>query len=156
MKYYIDGYNYLFLLNKEEKSFEDQRESLLNEFATLLMDFKARVIIVFDAYKTHGEKSCINYKNLNVVYTPHNQSADDYLIERVELSKVPKAITVVSNDKRLLKQVSYLSGSISSFETFLAFVKKKTKKAKDFKPSSMSNKEFNRYEEEFKKRMKKI
>ena len=55
------------------------------------------------------------------------QTADDFILERIALSKFPFNISVISNDKKLLKEVLNLKAHAYSFEKFLKKLNKKQK-----------------------------
>jgi len=115
--YYLDGYNYLFTRGKKEDPLQSSREEILEEFSCRVKDLS--LVIVFDAQHDPSEFSRTYYKNIEVVYSSHNQTADDFIIERITHSKTPYNITVISDDKKLLKEVRELKGCTYSFEKFL-------------------------------------
>ncbi|OGN65408.1 MAG: hypothetical protein A2888_01695 [Chlamydiae bacterium RIFCSPLOWO2_01_FULL_28_7] len=121
MKYYIDGYNLLFKLFKEEKVFEDQREEFINFLEVKNSKFKANFIIVFDAHHEEEEVPKHNIRNhVKIVFTSKNQTADEYIEERIFLSKNPRNIFVVSNDRRLIEHCKKLKSKTMSVEQFLS------------------------------------
>jgi uncharacterized protein len=121
--YYLDGYNYLFLSGKKEDPLELSRGEVLDEFSLKVKHLD--LIVVFDSHKDQGELSRTYYKNIEVVYTTHNQTADDFILERIALSKTPYKISVISNDKKLLKEAQNLKAHTYSFESFLKKINKK-------------------------------
>lgn len=125
MIYYLDGYNYLFLSGKKEDPMESSRSEVLEEFSSKVKGLE--LIVVFDSHKDLCELSRTYYKNIEVVYTTHNQTADDFILERIALSKFPFNISVISNDKKLLKEVLNLKAHAYSFEKFLKKLNKKQK-----------------------------
>ena len=60
-----------------------------------------------------------------MVYTTHNQTADDFILEKIALSKTPYKISVISNDKKLLKEAKNLKAHTYTFESFLKKINKK-------------------------------
>lgn len=142
MIYYLDGYNYLFTRGKKEDPLHTSREEVLDEFSERTKDLN--FIVVFDAHHNPHEISRTYYKNLEVVYTSQEQTADEYILERVSLAKVPYNITVISNDKKLLNAATELKARIFSFEKFL---KKISRTKRDFNDKSNSKK-FNSYDQD--------
>ena len=126
MIYYIDGYNFLFTQGREQDPFESAREDVLDYFSERVVEGH-NLVIVFDAHSSHGEFSRTYYKNIEVVYSAHGQTADEYLIEKVQFSKKPHEMTVVSNDKKLIKEIKDLRAHGLSFDGFFKKLNKKRK-----------------------------
>ncbi len=107
--------------------------------------------VVFDAYKQPEGLSRTFYQNLEVIYTPFNQSADAYIIERVELGKDPSQISVVSNDRNLIKESSLLGALTYSFEAFLKKIEAKvTSKDSHKNIQSFNSQDYDYFLKEFK------
>jgi predicted RNA-binding protein with PIN domain len=130
MHYWIDGYNLLFRITKsyrEMKQNERKLLTVLNESITLL---KYQVTIVFDGReKDPPEALRRNLDSLSMIYTPHNQTADDYILEAIADAMNPSAEMVVSSDMELLRKAKQRGAEAQTVEAFLSqLVRKKRKK----------------------------
>ncbi len=67
---------------------------------------------------------------MEVAYTPKGQSADQYIIEQVELPKNKEALVVVTNDGMLRKHVHAIGVKTMSNHAFLEWVMKKKRQKK--------------------------
>lgn len=143
MIYLVDGYNLLFRLFHSEKKFESQREVLiefLEEKATLL---NLDINLIFDGYKQNQELANTSYfEKLKVIYTSKGQTADDYIIEQIFLSKNPSQIVVVTSDKSLKKKSEELHASTRSIDSFINWITKK-------ETEKRNNNNFEKEEKEF-------
>jgi predicted RNA-binding protein with PIN domain len=99
----------------------------LNRSITLL---KYQVTVVFDGReKDPPEALRRNLDSLALIYTPHHQTADDYILEAIGDSTNPAHETVVSSDMELLRKAQQRGAKTLTVEEFLArLVKKKNKK----------------------------
>ena len=132
MFYYIDGYNLIFSLVDSKHPLSHQRKGIIrilqNEFALLHL----KGMIVFDGSHRREEESGLSYASpLDVAYTPRGQTADEYIIEKLEWEKRPNLITVISNDRGLLRHVQSLGAKTQSNETFIRTLRKKKPKIKE-------------------------
>jgi len=114
-------------------SLEEKRTSIIQALNEALTSFKSEVSIVFDSsQQIRDYAQSAELFSLEVIYAPRGQTADEYIIELVQLSKNPKIKTVVTSDSGLARQCEHLGAKVLSTEDFIAFVLKKMKK----KPSS--------------------
>ena len=126
MIYLIDGYNLLFRLFHSEKKFEAQREVIIDfiqEKASLLNIY---MHLIFDGYKQNQELSNISYfDNLKVIYTSKGQTADDYILEQIFLSKTPAEILVITSDNTLKRKAKEMHAQTKSIDSFISWLSKK-------------------------------
>jgi predicted RNA-binding protein with PIN domain len=131
MHYWIDGYNLLFRFSKASGSFEDKRRSLIFSINEQIKTLSLTATLVFDASdplqpldrRTH-------YDSLEIIYTPFQKSADDVILEAVEISSQPSNLCVVSSDKPLCAKARALGASTLSLSEFLFFLSKRGKRKK--------------------------
>lgn len=124
MHYLIDGYNLLFRVFKEENALEEQRR-LLTTF--LEKATKGRATLIFDSAFQLGESERSHYKTLEVIYTAHGQTADEYILEMIEKAPIPQEITVVTSDKPLGRHVRDLQAHVETIEVFFSHLLKPKK-----------------------------
>jgi predicted RNA-binding protein with PIN domain len=139
MKYIIDGYNFMFRIQEEErkKKLEKARESLIALLDEELSIIKTHVYVVFDSseqVKDYAQSAFL--KHIEVIYAPKGLSADQYIIERLEQSKSPKTLTIVTSDSGLALQCQQLGAKILSIDDFVTLINKRKQKKKSLlKPS---------------------
>jgi len=144
MLYIIDGYNLLFRLFHSEKKFETQRNlviEFLNEKASSL---NLNINLIFDGHQTDQNLSNRSYYDrLKVIYTPKDQTADDYILEMIFFSKSPSGIIVISSDKALETEAKNMKAQTQSIDAFidsLAIQERKVKKSKKIKEEFVDTK----------------
>jgi uncharacterized protein len=127
MHYWIDGYNLLFRITKNYRSMKDNERKLLLALNNSLILLKYDATIVFDGReKDPPEALRKNLDSLAMIYTPHHQTADDYILESLTN---PSKETVISSDMELLRKAKQRGAHTLTVEQFLAqLVKKKKKK----------------------------
>lgn len=139
--YFLDGYNLLFTLTSSDKPLIQQRQQIIRflqkKFAALRLDG----LLVFDGRIRRGEESGRSYPSpLEVVYTPKDQSADAYIIERLEALKNPKIATVVTNDKGLIAHARSHGAKIIGNAEFIECLIAKKRKTEKPKPEAADSK----------------
>lgn len=99
----------------------------LNQSIILL---KYQATVVFDGReKDPPEALWRNFDALALIYTPHHQTADDYILEALSEAADPAKEAVVSSDYELLRKAKQRGAKILTIEEFLSkLVKKKQKK----------------------------
>lgn len=126
MLYLIDGYNLLFKFFHSEKKFETQRNLIIDFLKEKSSILKLKIHLVFDGYKQNQEiPSFCYFDNLKVIYTAKNQTADDYILEQLFLSKTPQKIIVVTSDNSLILKAKERHAQIKSIDSFIDFLSKK-------------------------------
>ena len=130
MHYLVDGYNLLFqIYKKKQASLEEKRKSLLEALSQEISLTSLDVTIVFDSSEEfHEYAQKITRANLEVVYAPRDQTADDYIIEILELTKNPKTQTVITEDSNLKKRSTQIGANILSIKKFISLILEKKRK----------------------------
>lgn len=91
--------------------------------------FRCTVFIVFDsAHQMSPYAQCAQCEHLDVLYAPKGRTADQYILELIEISRSPKSLTVVTSDTGLARQCHYLGAKTLSIEQFMELIVKKGKK----------------------------
>ena len=129
MHYYIDGYNFLFSLFDEVDPLKSKRDEVICEVQEILSSLSLKVTIVFDSHHNHSSffPSSFNQKGLEIVYTASNQTADEYILEKLSFSKNNSLKTIVTSDNFLAKESRKLGAHTVSINEFLKVVLKKKK-----------------------------
>jgi predicted RNA-binding protein with PIN domain len=127
MQYYIDGYNLLFKLESFRKhSFEAKRLQLIEELSQILSSLNITATLVFDGSMPRPERAVrSHFHDLEIVYTPEEQTADAYIISEIERARHPGEVIVVTSDKSLASHCRTLGGHSKDIHSFISFLKKK-------------------------------
>lgn len=125
--YLIDAYNLLFRGPKNRKSLEENRKQLIEEINQAANRLSISITLVFDGSSEEIPRKG-HFDSIAIVYTPLKQTADEYILQEVEMTKHPSSITVVSNDSELTRKCSALRAKVQTLHEFLAFCHKKKKK----------------------------
>lgn len=156
MYYLIDGYNFLFRLKPKDPSLEKKRGQFLEILIEELSSRNIKASIIFDnAAEIRNIPQNILHATLEVIFTPQNQTADEYILEFLNYQKNLRIFTVVTSDNRLASQCQHLGTSTLSIENFLIFILKKKRKkfeGKKIPKESRERQEFLRkiFEQRFK------
>ncbi len=98
----------------------------LNEW---ICQLQLDVTLVFDGkQKEFSEAIRGHLDQLEVIYTPHHQTADEYILREIEDASSPNEETVVSSDRELTGKAKQKGAHAQSIESFLSFLTKKRKK----------------------------
>jgi len=150
MHYWIDGYNLLFRITKNYRDMKQNERKLLAALNQSILLLRYQATVVFDGReKDPPEALRRNFDALALIYTPHHQTADNYILEAVADSPDPSQETVVSSDYELLGKAKQRGAKIQTVEEFISkLVKKKQKK------KIVSEKEFQESSSEIKRLLK--
>jgi predicted RNA-binding protein with PIN domain len=131
MHYLIDGYNLLFKIAHTHRSLEQKRQQLIVELNTIIISLHLKASIVFDGSLPHPELAVRqHFDQLEIVYTPEKQTADQYIIEEIEKAKHPHHITVITSDRSLSSHCKSLGAHAQSIHDFLTQLKARKAKKK--------------------------
>ena len=107
MNFLIDGYNLLHAIGwaplvKSSGKLEPARQKLLEWLAdaTPMREGLVQFRVVFDAQNGRAPSGGKSHRGV-VIHFAYKKTADDLIEEMLDAAKVPKSITVVSNDARL-------------------------------------------------------
>jgi|SaaInlStandDraft_4_1057021.scaffolds.fasta_scaffold123560_1 predicted RNA-binding protein with PIN domain len=131
MHYLIDGYNIIFAIENLRPSLQEEREDVITFFSETAHNLNISISLIFDAGSRDEnlwpQKSFDGI--LEIVYTPHGQTADEYIIEEVQRkNKTSGPYTVVSSDKHLCMLSRHHGARTKGTESFLSWIKNKQKK----------------------------
>lgn len=129
--YLIDGYNFLFRIAKSKSEFKTKRLHFIESLNDCILALNLNASVVFDSadpfarLPTRG-----HFDALEIIYTTKTLSADAYILEKVQASKHPERITVVTSDRDLAASCKALKAKTLSVEGFLSFLYKKKQSPK--------------------------
>lgn len=154
MIYIVDGYNLLFFVLESKHDFATQRQSLINYLQKRFSSLHLKGMLIFDGAHRKEEESGLSYKSpLEIVYTPKGQNADSFIVEILSLSKNPKQITVVTNDKGLTRHARSMHAPVLTNQAFIQFLQKKGQKSVREKNIADSPKNIERLQNIFESRL---
>jgi hypothetical protein len=144
MLYLIDGYNFLFRFIEKDSKIENQRNDLIDFIDKKALLLHLNINIVFDGHHQMNAFPNRSYtENIEIIYTPKNESADDYILEKIKFSKHPSQITVISSDNILTKKAKQMQAKIQSIESFLVWLSEKEEKVEFEQEEEYSDSEEN-------------
>ena len=161
MHYLIDGYNLLFRLVESKKSLQTQRQTIILSLQKEFKILRLEGTVVFDGSHQRGEHSGLSYHSpLIIAYSHSGQSADQYILEKVESSSAISEITVVTDDGFLASAARTLGAHTLSLKSFIARLEKKNEQrrktreeGRDQRPFKESRKDFERLLKIFEERL---
>ncbi|NGX56711.1 MAG: hypothetical protein K1060chlam5_00955 [Candidatus Anoxychlamydiales bacterium] len=128
MKYFIDGYNLLFYLFHTNEKLEVQRNLVIDFIKENSTFLNGKIYLIFDGHKNVNVIPSRKYlNNITIIYTPKNQTADEYIIEKLSFLSETANITVVTSDRSLKMNCVNLNAQTKSIDEFLEFLDKKKK-----------------------------
>jgi uncharacterized protein len=134
--YWIDGYNLLFRLTKDYQTMRQNERKILTALNEAILQMNYSVTVILDGReKDSPEAVRRNLDSLALIYTPFHQTADDYILEMIDLSSHPEQQTVVSSDLELLGKARQKGARGLTIEQFLAKLTLKKKKKKGAPPA---------------------
>lgn len=134
--YYLDGYNLLFTCFHSTHPLSSQREAFIHWLQCRFSSRHIQGALIFDGDTARKGESGRSYSSpLEIIYTPHHESADAYILEKLEGISRRSEITVVTNDQHLSRSVRALGTKTLKNEAFLTWLHKKPLNAPDEKPN---------------------
>lgn len=159
MLYIIDGYNFLFRLQHRIKDLKKDRSHFLLLIDKICEERNLYTQIVFDS----NEELSLDYpskaklSHIQIIFSPKNKTADDYILEIVHVSKNRYKTTVVTSDLLLAKLSEALGTRWLTVEAFMTkfFPSRNGPLEKvEHKPEKESDRDFHRLLEIFEKKIK--
>ena len=157
MIYYVDGYNLLFRLADSRTSLRKQRTSIIRFLQNQFVHLKSKGLLIFDGAHRPDEESGLSYPSpMELAFTPKGQSADENILDRVEMLSNRKNATVVTNDQGLKRQAGAFGAKTMSNDAFLKWLLKRASKKKAKRlPAKDSPQQIERLTKIFEEKLKK-
>jgi predicted RNA-binding protein with PIN domain len=126
MYFLIDGYNLLFRLSESKKSLQFQRQTVIVSLQKEFKCLRLEGTLVFDGRHRYDEQSGLSYHSpLVIAYSHKGQTADQYILEKLEMARVPSDITVVTDDRFLATTARGLKARTLGLKAFIVLLEKK-------------------------------
>jgi uncharacterized protein len=126
MHYLIDGYNVMYaagLLGKRlgADRFRQVRTRFLNDLAAALGPLESSLTtVVFDASHAVGDvPKALSHQGMEVLFAVDSESADERIEQLIARHSAPKALTVVSTDRRLRTAATRRKAQSMTADAFL-------------------------------------
>lgn len=125
MRYLIDGYNVFFRTRGVKFPLEMSRNAFIEALYESLSNRNIRGTVVFDS----DPKESAYYpqrtfsKDLEIIFSPMNQTADDYILEHLSTNR-SEQITLVTSDRHLAMESKELGANIVSVKEFFHLLSK--------------------------------
>jgi predicted RNA-binding protein with PIN domain len=120
MHYWIDGYNFFFRISKNYAAMRKQEKILLQKLYQSMTLLKSPMTIVFDGkIKDPPEAIKENLLEMNLIYTPAGQTADQYILKMLDDCFKPSEQIIVSSDSELLYCCKQKGAKVQTVESFI-------------------------------------
>lgn len=132
MRYLIDGYNLFFYLREEVFPLQQSRHKFLQDLEAFFRQIHVVCTIVFDSHVNYATyfPSKKQLPSLEVLFSPKELSADDYIIEHLLFEKNLRNITVVTSDRELLARANRVGAKTQTIDRFCHLMVQKRKRKK--------------------------
>jgi|694.fasta_scaffold02776_25 predicted RNA-binding protein with PIN domain len=130
MIYYIDGYNLIFRILRASDDLKSRREKIIKDLNTKVELLDLTAIIVFDAQYQFGDAYRSHYKQLEILFTDENETADESILRSIKLADKPEKCIVVTSDKRLALAVRRRGAKTQTVEEFMLWLVKRVQNKK--------------------------
>lgn len=120
MNYIIDGYNLFFHIEKEVNPLKKKREDFIIVLNKMLKHLHLHAIIIFDSQQAHATNFPTKKRlsALEIIFSPKDLTADEYILERLTVEKKPQTQIIVSSDRALCRQVQILGAKTITIKDF--------------------------------------
>ncbi|MBT5856618.1 hypothetical protein HOH87_08320 [bacterium] len=119
MRYIIDGYNLIGKIRSIDYT-DPEKETKLQAFIDSKgSNSKDRFVLVFDGHninRPYGSKE--TQGAFQIVFTPPDQSADSYIIDKCETMKSKSGVVIVTSDNEILRAAKRYRVTQMTSETF--------------------------------------
>lgn len=110
---------------------KQNEKKLLTALNRSIILLKYQATVVFDGReKDPPEALRRNLDSLAMIYTPHHQTADDYILQAIAESSNPSQEIVISSDLELLRKAKQRGAGGQTVEEFLSRLSRKKQKKK--------------------------
>lgn len=132
MHYFIDGYNLLFrsAWSRHSDNLEEMRSKLITELDSEAQLLHLNITLVFDAPLLLEGLQRGHFRSLEIIYTSHGQTADEFLLSVLEECRRPQEVTLVTSDKGLRNKARVFGVHVEPVEQFVSWLKKRIIKKK--------------------------
>lgn len=130
MHYIIDGYNLLFRLYGDRHHLESRRRTFIQEIEKKVALLNMNVTIVFDGHFAEDEETRSHYRDLEIIYSSHGESADELILSELSSSLDPRREVVVTSDRDLCRRAKKFHSQTESSESFYRTLDQRYKKRK--------------------------
>ena len=135
MYYLIHCYKLIFSLIESKDSLQTLRVKIIAALQKRFTVKKISGMLVFDGAHRRDEESGLTYSSpLIIAYAPKGQTADEYIVQQIQLAKNSKLITVITNDKGLARHAKSAGANVQGNDEFIEWLHKKKKKTSKQEP----------------------
>jgi len=128
MHYIIDGYNLLFWLKGDRTHLESLRRAFIHDMDKKAALLKMDITIVFDGHFREDEESRSHFRNLEIIYTSHGESADEVIFSEVKSSLDARHEVVITSDRDLAWRVKKLHAKTEKAPEFYRKIQERARK----------------------------
>lgn len=136
MHYILDGYNLLFRLIKNRNDLESARKYFISQLDKKAGLLKLDITVVFDGRFQEGEGTRSHYKNLEILYSSHGETADELILAELASSPNVRHEIVVTSDRDLAWRAKRMKARTESSQHFYKWLNLRYEKKQIKKPPS--------------------
>jgi len=127
MHYLVDAYNIIFqYFDEHSLSLEGKRELLIRLCEELINKKNIKITLIFDGNQVHALwTKHTKSPNLEIAFSEHNQTADQYILEELSSLKRTNNVIVITSDNRLSLQCRQRHVKTKTSSSFLKLLLKK-------------------------------
>lgn len=140
MHYILDGYNLLFRLIKNREDLEKSRKNFIFDIEKKAALLNLDITLVFDGRFQSEERSRTHYKNLEIIYSSHGETADELILSELAACENKRGEIVVTSDRDLSIRARKLKAKTETAEEFFLWLNARYKKRQKKKPPSFPKK----------------
>ncbi len=119
MRYLIDGHNLIGQLSEIDLADPDDEAKLVLRLRQWVASGRKReVTVIFDHGLPGGRWRAMSNKHLKAIFASQDKTADELLIRRINQAQDPKAYTLISSDRQVLRAAKRRRMPYISAETF--------------------------------------
>ncbi|MFT4551407.1 MAG: putative RNA-binding protein with PIN domain [Chlamydiales bacterium] len=140
MHYFIDGYNLLLRFSTDDHSFQSDREQFISDLNETAKFLNLDITIVFDAAYTTNDLSRSHFDSVELIFTGESETADDYILDALQLLDNPRKELVVTSDKGLARRCRSLGAHTQSVHDFINWISNRNQKKSSKKQNQSKQK----------------
>ncbi len=136
MHYILDGYNVIGASKHIRLGQSDKEDNLIKLLSKFLKHNKHNITVVFDGkHPDFNWQSHYTQQGIQIVFTDKEESADSYIIRKMNNKKNKQAIIVVTSDREIITAAKRAQIKTLSSSMFWKNVLQNESETKTMKPS---------------------
>ena len=136
MHYILDGYNVIGASQHIRLSQSDKEDCLIKLLSNFIKHNKHKITVVFDGnHPDFNWQSQYTDQGINVVFTDKEETADTYIIRKMNNKQNKQGLIIVSSDRDIIMAAKHAKVQTRSSHIFWKTMSQKECGTKTMKPS---------------------